>query len=300
MNRLSIPKRAQILGMLVEGMSMRSVTRLTGVSINTVAKLLTDAGNACAAYHDEHVRGITGQRRIECDEIWSFVYAKQKAVPRAKAAPPAAGDVWTWTGIDADSKLIVSYLVSEDRGPMAAIDFMDDLRGRLEDRIQLSTDGLGAYRGAVEGAFGGDVDFAQIVKQYGKPPADNDAERRYSPPVCTGIYKRRVEGRPDMRSAGTSYVERHNLSMRMGMRRFTRLTNAFSKRIEKHTAMVSLYTVHFNFCRIHKSLRVTPAMEAGLSDTLHDLEWIVSLIDAAAPKPNKPGPKKGTRYKKSN
>ena len=269
---------------------MRAITRLTGVSINTVAKLLTDAGNACAAYHDAKVRGIRGNRRIECDEIWSFVYAKERNVPRAKAAPRNAGDAWTWTAIDAQSKLIVSYLVSGKRSGMDALDFMDDLRGRLEDRPQISTDGLKVYVEAVEGAFGGDVDFAQIIKEYGKT-GDQDDERRYSPAVCTNMEKRRVEGNPDMAKANTSYVERHNLTMRMGMRRFTRLTNAFSKRTEKLVAMLNLYFVHYNFCRIHKTLRVTPAMEAGIHDTVEDLEWIVELIDAAAPPRAKPGPK---------
>ena len=297
MNRLSTAKRAQILGMLVEGMSMRSTSRITGASINTVAKLLNDAGDACAAYHDENIRGIRGHRRIECDEIWSFVYAKERAVSRAKVAPEGAGDTWTFTAIDADSKLIASYLVSGERDGESALAFMDDLRGRLEDRPQVSTDGLRAYVGAIEGAFGGDVDFAQVIKEYGKEPGE-DNERRYSPPVCTNIEKRRIEGNPDLRKANTSYVERHNLSMRMGMRRFTRLTNAFSKKIEKHMAMLSLYFVHYNFCRVHKSLRVTPAMEAGLEHTVRDCEWIVSLIDAATPEPKRTGPKPGTRYAK--
>ena len=287
MNKLSTEKRTQILSMLVEGNSMRAITRITGVSINTVAKLLSDAGHACAAYHDEHVRGIRGHRRIECDEIWSFVYAKERAVSHAKSAPDGAGDVWTFTAIDADAKLILSYLVSGERDGESALAFMDDLRGRLEDRPQLSSDGLPAYEGAVEGAFGGDVDFAQVIKSYGKEPGE-DNERRYSPPVCTDIEKRRIEGNPDMRKANTSYVERHNLSMRMGMRRFTRLTNAFSKRVEKHWAMLSLYFLHYNFCRIHKTLRVTPAMEIGIDTTVRDCEWIVGLIDARAPKPNRP------------
>ena len=287
MNKLPIAKRAMILSMLVEGMSMRSISRTLGVSINTVTKILVDAGEACAAYHDEAVRGIRGHRRIECDEIWSFVYAKERAVRHAKAAPDGAGDAWTFTAIDADAKLIVSYLVSGERDGESALAFMDDLRGRLEDRPQISTDGLSAYVGAVEGAFGGDVDFAQIIKAYGKEPGE-DNERRYSPPVCTDIEKRRIEGNPDLRTANTSYVERHNLTMRMGMRRFTRLTNGFSKRVEKHMAMLSLYFVHYNFCRIHKSLRVTPAMEAGLTNELRDMEWIVGLIDARAPKPSRP------------
>ena len=275
---------------------MRSITRVTGVSINTVAKLLTDAGAACAACHDETVRGVVGYRRIECDEIWSFVYAKARNVPRAKSAPKDAGAIWTWTALDADSKLIVSYLVSNGRDGMTAIEFMDDLRARVEDRIQLSTDGLGAYLKAVEGAFGGDVDYAMVVQEFGREPEEGN-ERRYSPPICTKVEKRRIEGNPDMSKANTSYVERHNLSMRMGNRRFTRLTNAFSKKVEKHAAMLSLYFVHYNFCRIHKTLRVTPAMEAGLSDTVHDMEWIVGLIDARAPKPGPRGPYRKRRTK---
>lgn len=281
--------------MLVEGLSMRAITRLTGVSIATVGKLLTDAGAACAAYHDNAVRGIAGHRRIECDEIWAFVYAKERNVPRAKSAPKDAGNAWTWTAIDAESKLIVSYMVSGERDGAAAIEFMDDLRDRLDDRPQLSTDGLKAYIEAVEGAFGGDVDFAQVIKEYASA-GDADDERRYSPATCTSIEKRRIEGNPDLAKANTSYVERHNLTMRMGMRRFTRLTNGFSKKVEKLVAMVHLYTVHFNFCRVHKTLRVTPAMEAGLCDTVRDLEWIVDLIDLNAPAPKKPGPPKGRKY----
>lgn len=299
MNKLSTTKRVHILSKMVEGMSMRAITRITGVSINTVAKLLTDAGNACAVYHDEHVRGIRGHRRLECDEIWAFVYSKARAVRGAKAAPDGAGDAWTWTAIDADSKLITAYLVSGERDGQAAIAFMDDLRSRLEDRCQISTDGLSAYVGAVEGAFGGDVDFAQVIKEYGKEVGE-DNERRYSPPVCINVEKRAVEGNPDMRKASTSYVERHNLSMRMGIRRFTRLTNAFSKKVEKHVAMLHLYFLHYNYCRAHKTLRVTPAMEAGIENTVRDCEWIVSLIDAAAPIPKKPGPKPGARRQQSN
>ena len=299
MNKLPTAKRAQILSMLVEGTSMRAITRITGVSINTVAKLLTDAGNACTTYHDEHMRGIRGHRRVECDEIWAFVYSKARAVRDAKAAPEGAGDAWTWTAIDADSKLIVSYLVSSERDGQAAIAFMDDLRDRMEDRIQINTDGLSAYVGVIEGAFGGDVDYTQVIKEYGKE-AGEDNERRYSPPVCTNVEKHSVEGNPDMHKAGTSYVERHNLSMRMGIRRFTRLTNAISKKVEKHIAMLNLYFLHYNFCRMHKSLRVTPAMEAGIEKTVRDCEWIVSLIDAAAPTPKRPGPKPGTRRQESN
>ena len=286
MNKLSDDKRARILNLLVEGMSMRAITRIEGVGINTVARLIDAAGEAAAMYHDENMRGIAGNRRVECDEVWAFVYAKARNVRRAKAAPEGAGDAWTFSAIDADSKLVVSYLVG-GRDGMTAIDFMDDLRSRLENRPQISTDGLGAYREAVEGAFGGDVDYAQVIKEYGQLPGKED-ERRYSPPVCTNIEKRRIEGAPDMELANTSYVERSNLTVRMGNRRFTRLTNAFSKKIEKHSAMVSLFFYHYNFCRIHKTLQVTPAMEAGVTDTLHDMHKLVALIDALSPAPKRP------------
>ncbi len=298
MNKLSIQKRAMILTMLVEGMSMRSVSRTVGVSINTVTKLLIEAGEACAAYHDEAVRNVTASR-VQCDEIWAFCYAKEKNVKRAKAAPQGAGDVWTWTALDADSKMVLSYEIG-DRSGATAIEFMDDLRSRLANRVQLTTDGHKAYLEAVEGAFGADVDFAQLVKLYGNAP---EGQRRYSPAECVGTRKRRITGSPVRADVSTSYVERQNLTMRMGMRRFTRLTNAFSKKIENHLHTLSLYFVHYNFCRQHKSLGgVSPAMAAGVSDTLHDMEWIVGLIDARAPAPQRPGPKPGTggRPRKSN
>ena len=300
MNKLPREQRARIIGMLVEGVSMRSITRLTGASINTVAKLLHDAGEACAAFHDEKVRGIAGHRKIQCDEIWSFVYAKERNVKLAKAAPSGAGDAWTWTAIDADSKLIISYLMSSARDGGAAIEFMDDLRDRLDDRSQISTDGLSAYIEAIEGAFGGDVDFAQLIKLYTESTDKKGSGRKYSPGECCGTRRRIIEGHPDKRDISTSYVERQNLSMRMGMRRFTRLTNAFSKKTEKLIAALHLYFVHYNFCRVHKTLRVTPAMEAGIDDKVRDYAWIVGLIDANAPEPKKPGPKVGTKYKKSN
>ena len=298
MNKLPTKTRAQIIGMLVEGMSMRSITRLTGVSINTVAKLLADAGAACAKYHDEHVRDVRS-KRIEADEIWSFVYAKQKNVRRAKAAPEDAGDAWTWTAIDPDSKLIVSYLIG-DRGVHSAVAFMRDLDARLANPIQLTTDGHGPYRPAVDVVFEGEIDYAMLIKEYGKAGDNRNPETRYSPSECIGTHTEVIEGEPDMGKVSTSYVERQNLTLRMGNRRFTRLTNAFSKRIEKHVDALALYFVHYNFCRIHKTLRVTPAMEAGLTDTLRDCEWIVGLIDANAPPPRKPGPKPGTKYRKSN
>ena len=263
---------------------MRAITRLTGASINTVSKLMVDAGEACAAFHNENVRGLESAR-IQCDEIWSFVYAKEKNVKKAKAAPPAAGDTWTWTALDADSKVLVSWMIGS-RDSMTALYLMDDVRDRLENRVQITTDGHRAYLEGVEGAFGSDVDYAMLVKIYGK--SSGEADRRYSPAECIGTRKHIIQGDPDPEKISTSYVERHNLTMRMGMRRFTRLTNGFSKRVEKHAAMVALFAVHYNFCRMHKTLRCTPAMEAGLDTTVRDLEWIVELIDARAPAPVRP------------
>jgi IS1 family transposase len=279
MNKLPKTTRAQILTMLVEGMSMRSVSRTCDVSINTVSKLLVEAGEACAAFHDETVRNVSA-KRIQCDEIWSFVGAKQKNVPAMKAPVDGAGDVWTWTALDADSKLIVSYLVGGRDGEYAMA-FMDDVASRLANRVQMITDGHKAYLEAVEGAFGADVDYAQLVKIYGAAPEGRTV--RYSPAECTGIRKIKVEGEPDIAHVSTSYVERMNLNIRMGNRRFTRLTNAFSKKIDNHLHMLSLYFVHYNFCRMHKSLRMTPAMAAGVSQNLRDVNWIVDLIDARAP-----------------
>jgi len=286
MNKLPTEKRVQILNMLVEGSSMRSISGVVGVSINTVTKLLVEAGEACAAYHDANVRNVKAQR-VQCDEIWSFCYAKAKNVGTAKAAPEGAGDVWTWTALDADSKLIVSYLVG-GRDSEYAIEFMDDVVKRLANRVQLTTDGHKAYLEAVEGAFGGDVDYAQLVKLYGAAPEAKSG--RYSPAECVGARKDRVEGNPRREDVSTSYVERQNLTMRMSMRRFTRLTNAFSKKIDNHVHMLSLYFVHYNFCRQHKSLKgLSPAMAAGISATLNDMAWIVGLIDARALEPKKRG-----------
>lgn len=291
MNKLNASKRAQILSMLVEGSSMRSVSRITGVSINTVTKLLVDAGKACDKYHDENVRDVNASR-IQCDEIWSFCYAKAKNVKQAVAAPEDAGDVWTWTALDADSKLIVSYLVG-GRDSGYALEFMDDIKARLANRVQLTTDGHKAYLEAVGDDFGADVDYAQLVKLYGAAPKAEQV--RYSPAECIGAKRIHVMGDPDEKHISTSHVERHNLSMRMSMRRFTRLTNAFSKKLENHIHMLSLYFVYYNFCRIHMTLKVTPAMEAGICDTVQDMDWIVSLIDEAAPKQAERKP-----YKKRN
>ena len=266
---------------------MRSISRVAGVSINTVTKMLIRAGEACAAYHDEHVNNVPA-KRVQCDEIWSFVYAKQKTVERMNIAQEDAGDVWTWTAIDADSKLIVSYLVGGRDGGYAA-EFMGDVAQRLAHRVQLTTDGHKAYLDAVEDAFGCEIDYAQLIKIYGVPP---EAERRYSPAECIGARPSPVMGNPDPDHISTSYVERQNLTMRMSMRRFTRLTNAFSKKVENHIHMLSLYFLHYNFCRIHKTLRMSPAMAAGIDSTLHDMEWIVGLMDARAPKPGPRGPYK--------
>ena len=290
MNKLSTAKRVLILNMLVEGMSMRAVSRVADVSINTVSKLMVEAGWACAAYHDEAVRDVEA-RKVQCDEIWAFCYAKEKNVMLAKAAPQGAGDVWTWTALDSDSKIILSYEVG-DRSGATAIEFMDDLRARLANRVQLTTDGHKAYLEAVEGAFGDGMDYAQLIKLYGD--AAQTEARRYSPPACVGARESRVTGKPERAAASTSQVERHNLTMGMGMRRFTRVINALSKKIENHLHMLSLYFVHYNFCRVHKSLKCSPAMAAGVSDTLRDTEWIVGLIDARAQAPKRPGPKPGT------
>lgn len=285
MNKLPTAKRVQILNLLCEGVSMRAISRLADVSINTVSKLLEDAGRACDAFHDEMVRDVK-VRRVQCDEVWTFTYAKAKNVPTAKAAPDGAGDSWTWTGLDADSNLIISYFVG-NRDSESAMVLMDDLRSRLANRVQLMTDGLRAYLEAVEGAFGGDVDYAQLVKLYGAVP--EAMKGRYSPAECIGTRKARIEGNPDPNHFSTSYSERANLTMRMHMRRFTRLTNPFSKKLANHMHMVAIYTVWYNWVRIHKSLRVTPAMAAALTDRLWSWEEIVARMDAAN-QPKRRGP----------
>lgn len=256
---------------------MRSISRVTGVSINTVSKLLADAGKVCSVFHDDMVRGVNA-KRVQCDEIWSFTYAKAKNVANAKEAPEWAGDTWTWTAIEADSKLILSWLAG-GRDSQYAIAFMDDLRSRITNRIQLTTDGYKVYLQAVEGAFGSDVDYAILHKIYGNSP--ESSKGKYSPAECIGTQKHRIEGEPDAKHVSTSYVERQNLTMRMAMRRFTRLTNAFSKKLENHVHALALYFVHYNWIRIHKSLRVSPAMAANITDHLWDWKDIITLIDKA-------------------
>ena len=292
MNQLPSPTRVQVLSLLVEGNLMRATSQLTGVSINTVTKLLIQAGEACAAYHEAHVKDVPA-KRIQCDEIWSFCYAKSKQVPLAKAAPAEAGDVWTWTALESRTKLIVAYAVG-DRSAATALAFWDDLRARLANRVQLTTDGYRAYLNAVDGTFGGDVDFSQLVKLY-CPTGATSPEQTYSPPVSCGARKRRMIGKPDPAHISTSHVERHNLTMRMSLRRFTRLTNAFSKKLDHHVHMLAVYFLYYNFCRIHTTLRVTPAMAAGLDTTPREMAWIVKLIEARAPIQGPRGPYKKKR-----
>ena len=298
MNKLSTAKRSHLIDLLVEGMSLRTVERVTGVSIKTITKLLVAAGGACAAYHDEHVRSLRKTRRVQSDEIWSFTYAKEKNVKHAKAAPPEAGDTWTWLAMDADHKLVISWAIGpRDQG--TAYGLMADLAERLVNRVQMTTDGLAAYAPAVEDVFGADVDFAQLIKLYGKAKGTDEGTTaaRYSPPTCHGTRVQRVTGEPDPKHIATSYIERQNLTLRMANRRYTRLTNAFSKKLANHAAHVALHYTHYNFCRIHKTLRMSPAMAVGVTETLRDSEWIVGLVDARTPKPMKPGPAKGTKYR---
>ena len=293
MNRLHSEQRAAILTLLCEGNSLRAASRIADVSLDTVTKLLVDAGRACHAFHDRTVRGVKA-KRIQCDEIWAFAHCKQKNVETAKAAPADAGDVWTWTALDADTKLIVGWMVG-GRDAEYANAFMQDVAGRLANRVQLTTDGHKPYLDAVEDAFGADIDYSVLMKIYGTAP--ESAKGRYSPAECVGTQRLRVEGRPDPKHVSTSYVERQNLTMRMHMRRFTRLTNAFSKKVENHAYAVALHFVFYNFVRIHRTLRVTPAMEARLTDRLWEMRDIVALVETAeaAEGPKKRGPYKPRR-----
>jgi len=276
MNRLSTERRAQILGMLTEGMSLRATTRLAGVSVNTVSKLLVDIGDACSDYQDRTMRGLSC-KRLECDEIWSFIGAKAKHVQPEH--PVDWGDVWTWVAIDADTKLVPAWYIGA-RTATDAMEFMTDVARRLDTRAQLTTDGHSSYLVAVDRAFGGDIDYAMLVKIYGQDP---QPDKRYSPAVCLGTERTVISGDPDPALISTSYIERQNLTMRMAMRRFTRLTNAFSKKIENHAAAVALHFMHYNFARPHKSLKNpyprTPAMAAGVADHVWTLREIASLLD---------------------
>lgn len=274
MNKLTTAKRAQIIHLLAEGNSMRATSRIADVSINTVTKLLIDAGNACSRYQDEVFVNLKC-KRIQCDEIWAFVGCKEKNVTKEKKAQ-GQGDIWTWAAIDPDSKLVPAWFVgSRDAG--CAYHFMHDLADRLASRVQLTTDGHKAYLNAVEDAFGADIDYAMLQKIYGN--AQEGGEVRYSPAVCMGAKKAVITGQPDFKHVSTSMVERQNLTMRMSMRRFTRLTNGFSKKVENHEHSIALHFMHYNFCRIHKTLRVTPAMEAGVSDHVWTIEEMVAMID---------------------
>lgn len=275
MNKLPIDKKVKIINLLVEGNSLRATSRIADVSINTVTKLLVDTGKACQKFHDEKVVEIKSQR-IQADEIWSFIYAKEKnATAEMKAG--GAGDACTWTAIDADSKLIVSWFVG-DRSFISAKEFMQDVASRLTNRVQLTTDGHKAHLNAVDDAFDGEIDYAQLIKIYGQPEGFSN-EKRYTPAQCTGVDCTVISGTPDEKFISTSYVERQNLTMRMHMRRFTRLTNAFSKKIENHCYAIALHFVFYNFVKIHKTLRVPPAMEAGLIKRLMSIEDIVRLAD---------------------
>jgi len=271
MNRLPLKKRVEILGLLVDGNSLRATTRLSGVSINTVSKLLADFGCACAEYHEKHVRNVS-TKRVQCDEIWSFVGSKAKNISSEKEAK-GFGDVWTWAAIDADSKLIISYMLG-DRGAKTAHTFMQDLSQRVSTSIQITRDGHRIYANAVEDAFGMEVDYAMLVKIYGASSMD---ESRYSPATCSGCRTGILAGNPDPKHISTSFVERQNQTMRMGMRRFTRPTNAFSKKLANHGHAIAIHFLHYNFARVHKSLLVTPAMEAGLTDHVWSLEEIALL-----------------------
>ena len=274
MNNLPFEKKVAVISALVEGNSIRATSRMTGVAKGTILSLLEKVGAACAEFHDRTVRGVKS-RRVQCDEIWQFCYAKAKNVPVEKRGTFGYGDVWTWTAVDADTKLVISYLIgTRDAG--CAHEFMQDLASRLANRVQLTTDGHRVYLDAVEDAFGSDIDYATLIKIYGKPI---ETETRYSPAKCLGATAATITGHPDSRHVSTSYIERANLTMRMSMRRFTRLTNAFSKKVDNLRHAVALYTVHYNFCRVHQTLRVTPAMEAGLSDHIWEIGDIIMLID---------------------
>jgi len=273
MNKLSLEKRTQIVNLLVEGNSLRATSRIADVSINTVTKLLVDVGSACQKYHDENVKGLAS-KHIQCDEIWSFVYSKEKNIPENLRGKFGIGSIWTWVALDSDSKFVVSWLAGNRDAEYARI-FIQDVASRLKNRVQLTTDGLRAYIEAIDEVFGADIDYAQLVKLYGP---SLEGETRYSPAQCNGTSKNPINGKPKTENISTSHVERQNLTMRMNMRRFTRLTNAFSKKIENHAHAIALHFMYYNFVRIHKTLRVTPAMEAGLTNKLWSIQDLVGLL----------------------
>ena len=273
MNKLTNEKRSQVIASLVEGNSIRATVRMTGVAKNTITKLLAEVGAACSEYQDKVFRNLKC-KRIQCDEIWSFCYSKQKNVPADKKGELGYGDVWTWTAIDADTKLVPSWLVGW-RDADYANEFMADLASRLSNRVQLTTDGHKVYLDAIDNAFAGEIDYTMLVKIYGE---ERLSDTKFSPPACIGTKQLIVAGNPDKRHVSTSFVERQNLTMRMCMRRFTRLTNAFSKKIENLEAAVALHFMYYNFCRIHQSLRITPAMAAGVTDRLWEISEIIDLL----------------------
>jgi IS1 family transposase len=276
MNKLPNEKRGQVLQMMAEGLALRAITRLTGISRTTLLKLLVDAGQAFSDYQDRMLVNLSC-KRVQVDEAWAFCYAKQKNVAKAKAAPEGAGDIWTWVGLDADTKLVASFYVG-GRDSEAAANFIYDLAPRLASRVQLTSDGHKPYLQAIEGAFGADIDYAMLVKTYGASP--ENAKGRYSPAECTGAIKTPIEGKPDPKHISTSFVERSNLSIRMGNRRMTRLTNAFSKKAENHAHMMAIYFMHYNFVRIHQTLKITPAMAAGVTPKLWEMSDMVAVLEA--------------------
>ena len=274
MNKLGAAKQVAVISALVEGCSVRSTSRLTGVAKGTILRLLAKVGRACAEFQETAIRNVPA-KRVQIDEIWSFVGAKQKNVTEQNSARGAVGDVWTFVAIEAQTKLVLSWLVgSRDAG--CATEFLQDVAGRISSRIQLTTDGHRMYLSAVEDAFGADIDYSMLHKIYS---SDQSGEKRYSPAVCIGCQSETIVGAPDPKHVSTSYVERQNLTMRMNMRRFTRLTNAFSKKVENHAHSVALFYMHYNFCRVHQTLRVTPAMEAGIAEHVWSIDEIVALMN---------------------
>jgi IS1 family transposase len=297
MNRLSPEKRAAVVAALVEGNSIRSTVRMTGVAKNTVTKLLVDLGTACSVYQDRVMRDLPC-KRVQVDELWCFCYAKQKNVPVEKRGEQGYGDVWTWVAIDADTKLVPTYRIG-GRDLIDAHSFIADLAQRLASRVQLTTDGNYAYLNAVRQAFGDEIDYAVLVKVYGSDANPKKPEARYSPSVCIEAVPKPVIGAPDPDHISTSHVERLNLTMRMSMRRYTRLTNAFSKKIENLAAAVSLHFMHYNFCRLHKTLGTTPAVAAGLTDHVWTLRELIGLLEEAERVPVKRGRYAKTRARRA-